>query len=350
MTPEEVVTADNAGLWFAGASADDPGFRVSVWTASCTWCPKNFAGIRPEFSALAITTDGYASTTYRRPPFPGGIYYVHSPAPDVLLLVDDANGGEWLVRADGSVSKRLPRVVEERTFEEPRSWFSCLSTEVRPPDYVGTWCAYDAAAETVYEWRGAWSDSPGFARPTVNPGAGIEPWGRELLDASGGDLVAWWYRDGERLTRTLASRPGDGTKLVGDMVLDAREDLIYWSHVIGTNALTFHIGDDRGESWRTIAQTLPTRTVGTEEILATPEGAIILRHVEYGLPTVQVTIWRLGSLEQGEWTLAYSGELAEGVHNGHSYPLTVVGDRLMSAGSLYSDDDGRTWTEIATWR
>lgn len=61
-------------------------------------------------------------------------------------------------------------------------------------------------------------------------------------------------------------------------------------------------------------------------------------------------MWRLGSLEEGEWALAYSGELAEGVDNGHMYPLTVVGDRLLSAGSLYSDDDGRSWTPITRWR
>jgi hypothetical protein len=349
MTPEEVVRADNAGLWFAGASADDPDFRVSAWTATCTWCPEQVPGLRPEFSAIATTTDGYATTTYARPPFPGGIYYVHSPAPGVLLLVDDANGGEWLVGRDGSVSERLPRIVEDRSFVEPRAWFSCLSTQVQPPDYLGTWCAFDVATETVYERRGSWSDSPGFTRSTVSPAAGLEPWGRQLLDASGGDLVAWWILQGERRTRTLASPP-DGTDLVGDMVLDAREDLLYWSHVVGTDVLTFHVGDDRGESWRTIAQTVPTPGVSTEEILATPEGTVLLRHVEEEGSNLRARIWRLDSLEGGEWDLVHdTGDLPYTADVGEMRPLTIVGERLM-LGSLYSDDDGQTWSQVDTWR
>ena len=311
MTPKEVVLADNAGFWFGGASADDPDFRVSVWTATCTWCPKNFAGVRPEFAALAVTTDGYATATYRRPPFPGGIYYVHSPAPGVLMLVDDANGGEWLVREDGTVSRRLPRVVEERLADEPRQWFECLSGEVQ-----ATWCALDVADETVYEWRGPWSATPGNTLSAVTPGAGIEPWGRQLLDASEGALVAWFDLDGVRRTRVLASPDAAGVapeRLVADRVLGTLEDdLLYWSHVPRSDDLVFHVGDDGGANWRTIEQSLPTSSVTTEEILATPEGGIILRHVEYTSPTLQVTMWRLGSLEEGEWTLAYSGEFPEG--------------------------------------
>ena len=349
MTPEEVVRASNAGLWFAGASADDPDFRISVWTATCTWCPEKVPGVRPDFSAIAITTDGYATTTYRRPPFPGGIYYVHSPAPGVLMLVDDANGGEWLVREDGTVSKRLKHVVEERPANEPRQWFQCLSGDVQ-----ATWCAVDVAGETVYEWRGPWTGSPGNTLSAVSPGAGIEPWGRQLLDASEGALVAWWDQDGVRRTRVLASPEAAGIdpeRLVADMVLGTpEEDLLYWSHVPRSDDLVFHVGDDGGASWRTIEQSLPTSAVSTEEILATPGGAVILRHVEHGTPSLQVTMWRLDSLEEGEWSLAKYGELPEGVDNGHRYPLTVVGGRLFSAGSLYSDDDGRSWTSITRWR
>lgn len=348
MTPKEVVLADNAGLWFVGASADDPDFRISVWTTTCTWCPKNFAGVRPEFRAMATTTDGYATTKYRRPPFPPGVYYVHSPAPGVLMVVDDANGGEWLVREDGTTSKRLRRVVDDRPAEQPRQWFQCLSGEEQP-----TWCAVDVAEETVYEWRGAWTGSPGNTPSAVTPGAGLEPWGRQLLDASRGELVAWWDQNGVRRTRVLASPDttgADAERLVGDMVLGTLEDdLLYWSHVRRSDDLVFHVGDDGGASWRTIDQSLPTRNVSTEEILAAPGGGIILRHLDYTAPTVQVSMWRLGSLEEGKWTLVYSGEFADR-DNGLMRPLTVVGDRLLSGGSMYSDDDGRSWTAITTWR
>ena len=83
---------------------------------------------------------------------------------------------------------------------------------------------------------------------------------------------------------------------------------------------------------------------------STPNGepGIILRHLDYTGPTLQVTMWRLGSLEEGEWTLVHSGEVPDR-DNGLMHPLTVVGDRLLSGRSLYSDDDGRSWTAITTW-
>ena len=68
MRPREVVHAENAQLQFAGVSADDPDFRISVWTAECTWCPKQPETGRPLFNAMAVTTDGLETATYRRPP------------------------------------------------------------------------------------------------------------------------------------------------------------------------------------------------------------------------------------------------------------------------------------------
>ncbi len=349
MTPEEVVLADNAKLWFGGASADDPDFRMSVWTTRCTWCPKSVDGVRPEFTVMATTTDGFATTTYRRPRFPGGVYYVHSPAPGVLMVVDDSNGGEWLVRDDGTTTKRLTRMVDNRPADQPRQWFQCLSGTEQV-----TWCAVDVATETVYEWRGPWTGSPGNTRSAVTPDSGLEPWGRQLLDASEGALVAWWDQNGVRRTRVLASPDttgADAERLVGDMVLGSFEDdLLYWSHGLRSDDLVFHVGDDGGASWRTIKQSLPTPTVSTEEIVGTPEGGIILRNLDYMTPTVKVTMWRLESLEEGEWTLVYSGELPEGMDNALVQPLTSVGHRLQSGSSLYSDDDGRSWTATTTWR
>ena len=68
----------------------------------------------------------------------------------------------------------------------------------------------DVADETVYEWRGPWTGSPGNTLSAVSPGVGIEPWGRQLLDASEGALVAWWDQDGVRRTRVLASPDAAG--------------------------------------------------------------------------------------------------------------------------------------------
>ena len=62
----------------------------------------------PTLSALALTTDGFASTTYARNPvashqmpealgeFRGP--WIESPAEDLFLIVDTEKPGEWLVR------------------------------------------------------------------------------------------------------------------------------------------------------------------------------------------------------------------------------------------------------------
>lgn len=354
MTPREVVLSDNAELAYVGISADDPDFRISVWTAECTWCPKlGDSPLRPRFKAIAVTTDGFETATYARPPRgAAGIFYVYSPAAGVLLIVDPANGGEWLVHEDGSTTV-VERVVEDRPADEPRQWFKCLSTEVGQPDYLDTWCALDVDAATAYEWREPWSQEPSLVASGVDPGVGVEPWGRALMSADGDrELKAWFYRDGERQTRLLATAPsGSGSGgFTGDMVLGAREDLLYWSHVRGTDVLTFHVGDDGGASWRDIEQSLPSSDISTEELLATPEGAILLRHIAYGHGHARARIWRLESLEEGEWDLVHdTGDLPYTYDLGLMRQLTVVGTRIM-LGALYSDNDGRTWTQASKWR
>ena len=124
MSPKEVVLADDATLEMTGVSADDPDFRVSKWSATCHWCPKSEVG-RPSFTALAITTDGYATTTYRRAPFDSGLEHVESPGPGLLLIVDAANGYEWLVRHDGTITA-LEHDFDDVPAADPRLWFVCL--------------------------------------------------------------------------------------------------------------------------------------------------------------------------------------------------------------------------------
>jgi hypothetical protein len=348
MRPREVVHADDAVLRFAGVSADDPDFRISVWTAECTWCPKQPESGRPWFNAMAVTTDGWETATYRRPPMGAARpFRVLSPAPGVLLVSDPSNGGEWLVHEDGSATV-VDRVVENRPADDPRQWFECLSQEDQ-----ATWCALDVASATAYEWGDPWSQDPPLVASAVNPGVGVEPWGRSLMAADGDrELMAWFYRDDERQTRRLASGPsGSGTAgFTGDMVLGAREDLLYWSHVRGTEDLTFHVGDDGGASWRDIDQSLPSSDVTTEELVATPEGAVVLRHVTDQGDAVRARIWRLDSLEEGTWELVHdTGDLPWGADLGEMHQPTVIGSRLMW-GTLYSDDDGRTWSGVDRWR
>lgn len=344
MTPREVVQAENAEFLFGGVSADDPDFAVSVWTAECTWCPLRFEDppTLPTFNAMAITTDGWRTATYRRPPMGAGRpFYVQSPAPDVLLVVDDSNGGEYLVRRDGS-AVLLPRVVEERMAASPRQWFTCLSGEDQ-----GTWCAYDVEAEVVYEWRGAWSSS------AVSPVARVEPWGRELLDSSvGGAMTAWWYEDGVRRTRILLENLPRNSQ--SGAVLGAAEgDLLYWAHERGDDAMQFFVGDDLGESWRTIEQQYPADVTGAQgevEVLATPFGSVVLRQISESEAGARTRLWRLDSLEGGDWELVHdTGVIARGIDTGEMRGLTVTDGKIWT-GTMWSDDIGRTWVEVDRWR
>jgi hypothetical protein len=351
MRPREVVHADNAVLRFAGVSLDDPDFRISVWTAECTWCPAQPESGRPWFNAMAVTTDGWETATYRRPPMGAARpFYVHSPAPGVLLVVDDSNGGEWLIRDDGS-SVQLPRVVEDRPATEPRRWFECLSGEEQ-----GTWCALDVESEVVYEWRGGWSGGPSSTKSAVPPGSGAEPWGRELLDSSVGALNAWWYRDGIRQARVLATPPlsAQGRPKafsVGMVPGGPGDDLTYFSSDPGSGSFELHVSEDRGLTWRTEEMPAPDAVSVWAELAMTPEGALLLRNQTYGEgdTTARVVLWRFDPGDDA-WVMVHdTGEMVEGVDTWDVRRLTVAGDRLMS-GALYSDDDGRTWTAVDRWR
>jgi hypothetical protein len=343
MTAREVVGAANAELLYAGVSADDPDFMISAWNAECTWCPidPRLEG-RPSFSGMAITVDGFKSATYVRPPRGFGVIRVLSPAPDVLLITDPANGREVLVGRDGSMT-RVQRVVADRPASEPRQWFEC---RVSGSDRL-TWCALDVDAATAYEWGSPWSGSSDLTQSAVDPGLDAPARGRHLRADLGSDVVAWWIQEGERKERVVA--PGR-RRLFADAVVAAKEDLLYWSHVGGTDRMTFHIGDDNGASWRDVEQSAPTPDITTEEVLATPSGAIVLRHITEHRDAVRARIWRLDSLEGGDWELVHdTGEVPYMYDLGQMFQPTNAGSRLV-LGLLSSDDDGRTWTQVSTLR
>ena len=79
MTPEEVVNEPRAQLQTAAVAPGDPDTRISMWYLQCTRpCPDRGPSA---FKGLALTTDGYETTTYLRPPFPFGVdLQVSSPA------------------------------------------------------------------------------------------------------------------------------------------------------------------------------------------------------------------------------------------------------------------------------
>ncbi|MGZ5398870.1 MAG: hypothetical protein ACXWDM_02575 [Nocardioides sp.] len=67
-------------------------------------------------------------------------------------------------------------------------------------------------------------------------------------------------------------------------------------------------------------------------------------------PTLRARIWRLDSLEEGRWELVHdTGELPYAYDLGVMRQITVDGSVLM-LGALSSGDDGRTWTQVTSWR
>jgi len=114
--------------------------------------------------------------------------------------------------------------------------------------------------------------------------------------------------------------------------------------------MTFHVGDDNGTSWRDVERPAPTPDIGTEEVLATPSGAILLRHITEQRDAVRARIWRLDSLEASDWELVHdTGKLPYMYDLGQMFQPTSVGSRLL-LGLLYSDDDGQSWSQMPRLR
>ena len=262
----------------------------------------------------------------------------------MLLVVDDANGGEWLIRDDGS-SVPLPRVVENRLAEESRRWFPCysgldegtgvLSTSKRRP------CTSGGARGPAHL---AATPRPSSRTPASNRGAGNRwTWAVAGFDTSScrtsvrRTLAAWWVRFYEA---------GAGAVLGAD----EGDLLLARAHRTTENLHAFFIDNDLGAAWRSIEQTHPAEAQGGVEVLATPNRSVLLRDFDLRADAARTRIWRLGSLEAGDWTLVSdTGPLTWTIDTGHMHPLVVVGKRLM-AGTLFSDDDGRTWTVVDRWR
>ncbi len=356
MSPKEVVLADDATLELTGVSADDPDFRLSKWRATCHWCPQSEVG-RPSFTALAITTDGYATTTYRRAPFESGLERVVSPGPGLLLIVDAANGYEWLVRDDGSITA-LEHDFDTVPAADPRWWFVCLGSTghtsaggALPEDARLTWCVLDPDTDTVHVREGPWEGTDfavGIRPSLVSPESADPVWG--FQDQMDDRLLAWWLADGTRHHHDLGPSTENGA------VLNSPPGTMsYWSWLKGSNTLRVFTSDDEGSTWRTTDLGLSFRPDDYYFGLAyTPGGDLVGRqddafhhrnptHVGEGL-----RLWRADFVEGGRFEMVHEARSGNDISIG--YPtFTVLDDRIW-ASRLWSDDDGETWVEEATWR
>jgi hypothetical protein len=364
MTPEKIVTGETSRLVSAATSLDDIDVRIAVWEADCTGCGES-DGAGGTMSALALTTDGFASATYVASPVAddqtfrqaGEVYgpRIENPAEDLFLIVDTERPGEWLVTADGTV-RRVERVTTELAPTDPRLWFRCHPVNPPPaweesgvpmidPAHLFPWCALDPDSATAYEWPARWNGS------LTLPNSGDEPWG---IDNLWQPTYAWWEIDGQRQRRFLSDR-----------VADARGAV--WNPPTGGPLFFTRIGYEptidllipgEGPAAQVVTRDAPDAPVPSDPpsaqfdmMTGTPEGSLLA--VETYSQTV---IWRADDLAGSDFELVHESASTPDVGQTQStwvHEPTIVGDRIhvrTPRGVVVSDDDGRTWTEITTWR
>lgn len=357
MTPKEVVNGEASRLVTAATSLDDLEVRIALWEADCPGCGKP-DGTRATRSALALTTDGFASTTYVNAPaltvqehFIAGVPHgprIESLTDDLFLIVDVQTPREWLVRTDGTV-QRVERVRTRLAPNEPRLWFRCRP--VRPPEeweeapYIDPakmypWCSLDPDSATAYEWPARWNGS--LALPIAEE----EPWG---IDDLWQPTFAWWEVDGQRHRRFLAESPPDARGAVWNPPTGGP---LFFTRVDHEPDIDL-IEPREGAGVRVIEREAPESSTWTRlDLMAgTPDGGLL------AVSTYpELLIWRAEDLADDGFELVH--ELAatsdpDPAQGDWIHEPTFVGDRIhvwTPWGVVASDDDGRTWTEITTWR
>jgi hypothetical protein len=368
MTPREVVRADDARLQWSAVSADDPDFRVAVWEAECTWCPRSPEDSRfphPSFLGMAITNDGFATATYRHTGFleaeEGGLLSINavSPGPGLLLLVTNSEAGDWLVRDDGTVTRQA-RSSGPAESAGPRAWFVCLTDfDHLPWENPGTpsvtWCAVDADANTVHVMGGSWrgGDEMGDDEPSmVPPGSGDQRWG--VRNQSLQRLVGWWDAGGSRRSKDFGAADASGA--IGNAPAGT---MSFWAWSKGSPTLTVFTSSDEGASWETSTVAAPIRRIKPWgfDLSWTPDGALLARE-DYVSETVPsgpgwagyaIRLWRSPAPADGAFTKVYEGDSGNPALGPGTPAFTVVGSRIWSKG-FWSDDDGMSWTTVPRWR
>lgn len=350
MTPAEVVAAEDATLELTGVSLDDPDFRVSTWRATCHWCPRSEVG-RPSFTGLAITSDGYATTTYLRPPFDSGLEHVESLGPRLLVVVDRANGYEWLVRDEGTITP-LDRDFDQIPAADPRLWFVCLGNTGRAPggaaepdDSQPTWCALDPDAGVVHIWTEPWAGTLDDSESVVSPASGEPPWGirdptySPTRPGSVEDRVeVWWEVDGTRRHEDLGPATASGPVLNGPRGL-----MSCWSWVKGSPALTLFTSSDRGATWQSLRLGMASSPQAFETLALTwtPGGDLVGRD--------ELRLWRARPVDGTDFEVVHEATARDESTSEDHQPFVVNGEQVW-ASRLWSDDDGHTWNELSPWR
>jgi hypothetical protein len=354
MTPRGIVTGEASNLVAAAASLDDPDARVALWEADCEGCGEP-DGTWSKKSALALTTDGFASTTYVDAPALGLLEHplagdprgprIESPAKDLFLITDTMRPGEWLVDTNGTV-RHVERVGTRLAPSDPRLWFRCHPAESPPawegylqidPAHLYPWCALDPDSATAYEWPARWTGSLEL------PVSGEEPWG---IDALAQPTFAYWEVDGQRYRRFLADGVGDARGPVYNPPTGGPLFFTRFEHEPSMNLLEPGEGPDIRVLTREAPRDL--QAPGFDLMTGTPDGALI---AVSSYP--ETTVWRAEDVDGGNFEVVHESASRAPTQLAWVHEPTIVGDRIhvmTPVGVLSSDDDGRTWTEITTWR
>ena len=328
MTPEQVVNEPGADLWTAAVAPGDPDMRISMWSFACTRpCPE---GGPYEFTGIALTTDGYETTTYLSSSIPLGVdLHVSNPEQGLFLVTDQSNGGEWLVDVTGHV-RRVTRVDTEIRPADPRSWFPC------PGHWRSTWCALDPGTATAYEWPRAWDGS------AASPAVGDLPWGanpKPRAASTSGRLEAWWDTDRGRQVRTLAAT------YEGDYILGTPPgEMAYWARVDGTDTVELHTSLNRGADWKVDTRGMPG-IAGDMQMKRSPGGAFLAYST---FP--RLVVWRADA-SGGPFRKVYEQSRATVDETSGAGLWTQEGLVYANANgaAAISQDDGLTWTTIDRW-
>ena len=361
LTPRQTVLSYNAVLLQAVSAFDDPDVRVSLWETVCLACPPwPGSQTHPSFRALAVTADGYRTTTYRRP-HQGNIQSITRASDHTFLLNDELNARQRLLSADARL-RQVEMVDEQRSTKDPGLVFQCdrnLTDPVLGYDMGESgWCVLDVRSATASPLPETWVVGRSMARPTL----GQRPWGIEYVYPTprAGYDRAWWTDTG---ARRYAALPQSGMRLpVTSLSRDDTPTYLHWP--LWSDHVDIFVVRDRSGGLRKVAsrpwlpvtraemgeQGHPKELALVPHLARTPDGGLLAWSYREYTTRPGLTIWRADSLTQGAFETVYDGgrQVVESSRLGLDL---VVHDGRIYLDTLVSDDDGRTWTEpVTTWR
>lgn len=355
LTLRQTVLSYNAEQLSGVTSPGDPDVRLSIWHTRCMACPiRGEARFHPDFYAMALTQDGYETTSYLR--LPTGDQYdppsISSPVPGVFLLVEHLNGPAWVLHANGDLQP-LRRVADTARITDRRLVYKC--TDENEVNFANGWCLLDPRHATFAQIRGT---SIELGSSAGDPGLGQEPWGMVNTTTHGPGDSAWWQDHGVRRTQelTLHLRRGLIRSLSGNDVPT------YWTSRPKSRSMQIRVVRYRSGGLVSLGSRpfprfpRPGHGSSLEDIwypgfFRTPGGALLAVSHSFDAPGLMV--WRAPSLTAGAFELVYDGRVGPSsarLATEWDYVPTVRGGEL-HLGLLASDDDGRTWADpVTVWR